>query len=1171
MALTMNERGIFTAALNKPNVAERASYLDGACGNDADLRERIEALLREHDQLGSFLESPAAAPVAPVNEPVTKRPGTVIGPYKLLQQIGEGGMGVVYMAEQLQPMQRKVAVKIIKPGMDSRQVIARFEAERQALALMDHPNIAKVLDAGETPPADTEGSRADAVGSGRPYFVMELVKGMPITQYCEDHRLSPAQRLELFIPVCHAVQHAHQKGIIHRDLKPTNVLIALYDGHPVPKIIDFGVAKAMGRKLTESTLFTEFGSIIGTLEYMSPEQAELNQLDVDTRSDIYSLGVLLYELLTGTTPLDRKRVKETELLEVLRLIREEEPPKPSTRLLQTLRAKPAVGPEMGAASAALRPPRFAELDWIVMKSLEKDRDRRYDTANGLALDLERYLRDEPVSACPPSAGYRFRKLARRHKVAFFITLTVALSLALAVMVLAVSTVRIGVERDEKVTALAQAEKAKDEATRRLYRSLVDDARASRRSRGIGQRFNSLAKLEEAARMARDLGLGEGDVLELRNEVIAFLALPDLRKLREWAGFPEGTHYVVGDHALERYARGDQQGNVDVRRIADDSQVVQFATGVGPMWLEFSPDDRYLSGCVDPGSAVVKVWKIGPAMAAEVLLVSNNVGPVCFSSDSRQFAVAPKGLVQVYDLSGGEAVSALAVKETPTALAFHPFKRQLAVGFPTCVRVLDQDNGAVIAELDGSRGNYCVAWHPDGKRLAAIGSDRVIRQWDIASGRQLARIEGFTNGGIGVTFNRAGTVAATVSWEGKLRLWNPRTGEQIFQTASDWPVNPRFSADDRRLLDRHGKKLRLWELTIDREFRTLTSDPGDVPKNRGHGPCSVCPKNDRLVAAGTAHGIAFWDLADGELLDFLAVRPPCPALFDGTGALLTDIGGGVQRLPFDAGSGSPGAVRLGPPQAIPLLGSGGRYLAFGPPQAIPLLGSGGRNLACSPDGSVVVTGQLDGALVWHRDNPDKVVRLKPQRDVRLTAVSADGRLVATCSHGGVAKVWDARTGDCFKTFEGLHWALVLSPDQKWLFLAGRNQLWKVATWEPGPVLSIDGWTGVGAFSPDSRYLAVETGQGAVSFVHAATGREFARLEDPKQERTHWITFSSDGTKLLTTSGEYNGIHVWDLRAIRQELVKLGLDWDQPAFSPAGDLAGAASLRLTVDLGNLAPKR
>jgi eukaryotic-like serine/threonine-protein kinase len=330
--------------------------------------------------------------------------GTRIGPYKLLQQIGEGGFGVVYMAEQDKPVHRRVAVKIIKPGMDSAQVIARFEAERQALALMDHLNIAKLLD-------------ARATDGGRPFFVMELVHGVPLTKYCDDGHLTVHESIALFVPVCRAVQHAHQKGIIHRDLKPSNVLVCLYDGQPVPKVIDFGVAKAVESatmRLTDRTMFTQFGQIIGTFEYMSPEQAEMSQLGVDTRSDIYSLGVTLYELLTGSTPLARRRLQEASLGDVLKMIKEEEPPKPSMRLSGTREAARI------AAARRTEPVKLGKLlrgepDWVVMKCLEKDRVRRYDTANALARDLERYLHGEPVEAGPPGAAYRLRKLARKRR------------------------------------------------------------------------------------------------------------------------------------------------------------------------------------------------------------------------------------------------------------------------------------------------------------------------------------------------------------------------------------------------------------------------------------------------------------------------------------------------------------------------------------------------------------------------------------------------------------------------------------------------------------------------------------------------------------------------------------------------------------------------------------
>ncbi|MBP7937725.1 MAG: tetratricopeptide repeat protein [Phycisphaerae bacterium] len=462
-----DEKAIFLAALEKRTPPERSAFLEAACAGDPALLERVKELLATHEESRGPLDSPPRGIDAypTTDQPITEGPGTVIGPYKLLQRIGEGGFGVVYMADQTEPVKRRVALKIIKPGMDTRQVIARFEAERQALAMMDHLNIAKVLDAGTT-------------DSSRPYFVMDLVKGVPITQYCDEHHLAPRERLELFVPVCQAIQHAHQKGVIHRDIKPTNILVAEYDDRAVPKIIDFGVAKATEQRLTEKTMFTQFGQVVGTVDYMSPEQAKLNQFDIDTRSDIYSLGVVLYELLTGETPFDRQRLRSAAFDELLRILREEEPPRPSLRLSAS-HSLPSIAANRHTEPNKLSKLVRGELDWIVMKAMEKDRARRYETANGLASDIKRYLNDEPVVASPPSVGYRFRKFARRNRRLVTTAAVIGSILLLATLVSTWQAVRATRARHEAGLAQHAAEQERSTARQRADEAMAARAEAER--------------------------------------------------------------------------------------------------------------------------------------------------------------------------------------------------------------------------------------------------------------------------------------------------------------------------------------------------------------------------------------------------------------------------------------------------------------------------------------------------------------------------------------------------------------------------------------------------------------------------------------------------------------------------------------------------------------------
>ncbi len=495
VATKLDDQAVFEVARKIGVPSDRQDYLLEVCGDDAAMMRRIEALLRAYDNGGSFLECPPleVGTRSTIIMPAPVLPGVQIGPYKLLQKIGEGGMGSVWMVEQTDPVKRRVALKLIRVDRgDSKMILSRFEAERQAIALMDHPNIARLLDAGSTE-------------AGQPFFVMELVKGVPLTEFCDAHKLSVPERLDLFLQICSAVQHAHQKGIIHRDLKPTNILVETHDGKPVPKVIDFGLAKATsGIPLTDHTLFTTFGNVMGTPMYMAPEQATFDAVDVDTRADVYSLGVILFELLTGTTPITGETVKTAPLDELLKLVREEEPPKPSTRLTLA-ETMPVIAANRGIEPARLSKLLRGDLDWVVLKALEKDRTRRYETANGLAADVRRYLSNEPVIARPPSSSYRLQKLIRRNKLTFAAGGAIAVSLLIGITA--------------SLWQAAQAERAKTQVVAVLNELRAAAPAFAEQARGLvaKEQFNeALERLAYASKLRPDVPeyfVAQGDVLQ----------------------------------------------------------------------------------------------------------------------------------------------------------------------------------------------------------------------------------------------------------------------------------------------------------------------------------------------------------------------------------------------------------------------------------------------------------------------------------------------------------------------------------------------------------------------------------------------------------------------------------------------------------------------------------
>jgi serine/threonine protein kinase/WD40 repeat protein/Tfp pilus assembly protein PilF len=1119
-------RSLFLAAVER-GPDQWPAFLDEACGGDAGVRARVEDLLRAHQAMGTIHAGRGGGRAATVDLGLAEQPGTVIGPYKLMEQIGEGGFGVVFLAEQTQPVRRKVALKVLKAGMDTRQVVARFEAERQALALMDHPNIAKVFDGGAT-------------ASGRPYFVMELVKGVPITEFCDQNRLAPRQRLELFLSVCQAVQHAHQKGIIHRDLKPANVLVSRHDTTPVVKVIDFGVAKAIGQQLTDKTLFTGVAQMVGTPLYMSPEQAGLSDLDVDTRSDIYSLGVLLYELLTGTTPFDRERLGKAGYDEVRRIIREEEPARPSTRINTLGLAAKTVSANRQSDPKRLRQLFRGELDWIVMKALEKDRTRRYEAATGFARDVQRYLADEPVLACPPSAGYRLRKFVKRNK-ARLLAAAGALVLLLVVAVGVPVNAVLRLERDAAVANQERAERA-EERTRGLLdelrkaqkeikvRSHLSQARAYRRSGQMGQRLKCLEELTAAARLDPSPELRP----ELRDEAITAMALPDVRLGPAWHAFPDGYKGWTYDDQYRSYARGDEKGVISIRSLPDDREIRTIVSDpVKPaVQLMLSPDGRYLATLA--GDRSLKVFRVsdGEAVLRET---PRHTCAWAFSPDSQQLAIGEQGWVRRFDLTTGQERNCWKLPGAcpPYYLRFHPDNRRLAVGYVNSdfVSVHDATTGELVAKLPvGATHEQVVAWHPDGECLAVAGSER-IQIWNVAVARKLATLEAHVQQVTQLSFHPDGSLLASTSWDGALRLWEPATGRPLMQLPmSGWTW---FSSDGRVVgIAGHGEQAQLLEVTPSGEYRTLVSSLG--AGQGGYNQASDISPDGRLLALGMEDAVRLFHLASGREL---AVLPAGRPLFQSDSELLIAGPGGLQRWPIQPGAAA-NELRLGPERSI----------------ALPEVPHGAER---SQDGRTLAILSEAGGTGLLMDLASDSVRAPRFSHARASyvALSRDGHWLATSGwHSDRVRLWNAQTGQMVNEWVlAGHTQVFFTPDSRALIISRGDEFcfYDVQTLERIRWIRRDvaQYPGEVAFSSDGGLMALEMAPGIVHLKDAATGRTVARLEDPNDDRARWMSFTPDGTQLVVTAAYASAVHVWDLRAIRRRLKGMGLDWDWPEFPPA----------------------
>jgi eukaryotic-like serine/threonine-protein kinase len=1084
---------IFLEALDCKGVDEVRRFLDQACGTDPALRARVEELLRAHQDAGAFLGR-AEQQEATRDQPFVERPGTIIGPYKLLEQIGEGGFGLVFMAEQQQPVRRKVAVKVLKPGMDTRQVIARFEAERQALALMDHSNIARVLDAGET-------------SSGRPHFVMELVKGVPITEYCDQNRLTTRERLALFTHVCHAVQHAHHKGIIHRDLKPSNVMVTLHDGAPVVKVIDFGIAKALGQQLTDKTLFTGFAQMVGTPMYMSPEQAQLSGLDIDTRSDIYSLGVLLYELLAGVTPFDGERMRTAGYDEMRRIIREEDPPSPSTRLSTLGQAAATVSAERKSDPKRLCRLLRGELDWIVMKAIEKDRNRRYETANELARDVDRYLHDEPVRACPPTRLYRACKFVRRHKAAVLITSATCLAPLVGMAILAASNVAIGQEQERTSNALAAETRAKIGLGESLKRERLDSyfQRIARAEREWS--INNLTRAEQ---------LLEECPADLRGwewHYLRRLRLGNLTRLRH-----NGPAISVAISPDGRWlASGDTRGIVKLWDTITWKEVHSLDAHAGQVnGLSFSPDGRRLaSASLDK---TVRVWDIGTWKQLTTFREHGEVDCLAFSPDGHRLAWAgADNTVRIWNATdGGRVVDLTGHLDAIFRLSFSPDGGRLATAsLDRTVKVWDVARCREQLTFRGHKRMVLgLAFSPDGRQIASAdgtlwkSDDGVVKLWDAATGEERLALRGHLGEISAVAFSPDGRRLASGGADQTLRLWDVLTGREalIMRGHSDMIWNLTFSSDGRRLASTSmDHTVTVWdayplEQKTGRELLSLTAQSGAVFRG-----VVFSPDGRRLASAGTDNTVRIWEAGTWkEILVLSGHTDDVASVAMSADSRHIASSSGRELIIWDAETGE---------------------------RQVSVPGSF-RSTAYSPDGKSIASALEFEVRIKDARTGREIRALHGHESFVLdVAFSPDGQSLASASSDMTVKIWDAETGRSKRTLSGHSGrvcALAFSPDGDRLATASLDRTIKVWDLPTGTeMLTLRDPTGgvLGVtYSPDGKRLAWANMDGTLKVWDGTAGSEFLTLRG----HTRWVfgvKFSPDG-RLLASASADGTVKIWD---------------------------------------------
>jgi len=1085
------ERELFEEALELPP-SERGPFLGSACGDNAELRRRVEALLSASESNAGFLPSkaPEAAPAAG-SGPMVEQAGDCIGRYHLLEKIGEGGCGIVFMAEQREPMRRRVALKILKPGLDTKGVVARFEAERQALALMDHPNIARVLDGGTT-------------GTGRPFFVMELVRGIRITEFCDEKKYSPRERLEMFVQVCQAIQHAHQKGIIHRDLKPSNILVTVNDGVPIPKVIDFGIAKATGQQLTDKTLFTHFHALVGTPAYMSPEQAEFSSLDVDTRTDVYSLGVLLYELLVGRTPFDSKELLAAGWDALRRTLREEEPVRPSTRL-RTLS-----GQDLTSTASRRRrevPQLVSELqgdlDWIVLKCLEKDRGRRYDSVGALAQDVVRHLRDEPIVARPPTLAYRLQKTFQRNRLACTAGALVAVTLVVAS---GFSTWTLFREK----AARAVAEQQTLRANRETSAAVAAERSARQAAYAADMQAAELALKEGNTGLARTLlssYVPEADAEDFRGIEWRWLARASRDEAVATLPQPGMVEQIVIPAEGRWFAVLSHDGTVRVRNGATFESVKELKLGQ-PAAGEASPDGRLLALAVSDGVELreTQTWQVvkkAPGLRT----------PLTFGADSASlFGIEGNQLVR-WNLETGtrDILPPPLEGHSPQFLARlgRDFLLAGAAKNGNALAIVTGADGRLVRRLAGINNLQSATASADGRWVAAGDYLGRLAVWSADTGRLLAQTNAHSKLTTALAFSPDGSSLASGGTDQRVRIWElpPLPDGTIRERVSlgghanaIWTVA--FSADGARLFS-GGKDatVRVWALPQTAgSTAEEAGDPGSVI-------IGMTPDGGELVTAGQHGRLTWWTTAGFRLLreQTLPFTPAAtPFWADASHVFAPDPAGAVLHWDTQANAGA-GDQRL----TIPVGTAAVRPLAFHRGESWLAVGEHGAeqrlHLFRLPDtNSVAVLDDYEG---------------QPGIFSRPAAISPDGTLLAYAGPDYSVILRNLRTRELRHTFSGFLWqvySMSFSPDSQAIAVSSWDSnvtVWDCATGalRLGPFNAHGVRVNHVEYSADGRTLLTTAEGGSLRFWNAANGRRM--LTFPDAESTAGQLLSADNRLLI----------------------------------------------------------